>query len=149
ARLHVVLDVRRPSYLRAIADRYVADDARMRAHDDKISQPRRASNSTLRHNHAMTADDNVVRDLYEVVDLGSFTDDRIGQGSSVDRGVGSDLNIITNYDTADLRHFHVPMATHGKAKSILADARAGMDNHALSHNRVDDGRACANITISA
>jgi hypothetical protein len=36
-----------------------------------------------------------VRDLHEVVDLGSFTDDRIGQGSSVDGGVGSDLNIIT------------------------------------------------------
>ena len=72
ARLDVVLDVRRPGYLRAIADRHVADDARVRAHDDKIAQLRRAGNPTLRHNHAMAADDDVVRDLHEVVDFGAF-----------------------------------------------------------------------------
>ena len=89
----------------------------------------------------MTADDDVVRDLHEVVDLSSFADDRIGQGSSVDRGVGSDLNIITNHDAADLRHFHVPIATHGKAEPILPDTRTRMENHTVSDDRMGDGRA--------
>src|SRR5262249_25290118 len=147
--LDVVLDVRRPGYLRAIADRHVADDARVRAHDDKIAQLRRAGNPALGDNHAMATDDDVVGDLHEDVDLGSFADDRIGEGSSVDRSVGSDLNIITNYDTADLRHFHVPVATHGKAEPILPNTRAGMENHAVSDDRMGDGRAGTNVAITA
>jgi len=117
--------------------------------DDKIAQERRAGNPTLRHNHAMTADDDVVRDLHEVVDLSFFADDRIGQGSSVDGGVGSDLNIITNHDTADLRHFHVPIATHDKAEPVLPDTRARVENHAVSDNRMGDGRAGTNVAITA
>ena len=77
AGLDVVLDVRHAGDLRAAADLDVADHARMRTHDDEIAELRRAGDAALRHDHAMAADDDVVGDLHEVVDLGALADDRV------------------------------------------------------------------------
>src|SRR6516165_5009969 len=96
----------------------------------------------------MATDDDVVGDLHEVVDLGSFADDCIRQGSSVDRGIGSDLNIIANDYAADLRHFDVSIAAQGKSEPVLSNACAGVENHAVSDNRMHDGRAGAHVAIT-
>jgi len=63
--LGVVLDVRHPGYLRASADRHVADHASVCAHDDEVAQLRQSRS---------------VGDLHGFVDLGSC----IQQGSSSD-----------------------------------------------------------------
>ena len=49
----------------------------MRAHDDEVAELRRAGDAALRHDHAMAADEDVVGDLHEVVDLGALADDRV------------------------------------------------------------------------
>lgn len=67
-----------------------------------IADLRAAGNADLRDDGAMAADLNVVADLYTVVDLGAFTDHRIVHGATVDRGVGADLDIITDDHPADL-----------------------------------------------
>jgi hypothetical protein len=59
------------------------------------------------------------------------------------------LSTVVLAYAADLRHFHVPIATQGKAEPVLADTRAGMENHAVSDNRMGDGRAGTNVAITA
>jgi hypothetical protein len=61
----------------------------------------------------MAADNDVVGDWHEGCRSCSFADDCIRQGLSVDRGVGSNLDIIAYDYVTNLRHFHVPIAKPG------------------------------------
>ena len=58
--------------LRAGADLDVADDARLAAHDDEIAQLGGAGNAALGHDHAMAPDDDVVRDLDQIINFGAL-----------------------------------------------------------------------------
>jgi hypothetical protein len=82
--------------LRAVADLHVADDTGMRTHDHEVAEFRRTRNTALGHDYTMAADDYVVGDLHEIVDLRALADDRVRQGTSVDGGVGADLNVVTD-----------------------------------------------------
>ena len=77
---------------------------------------------TWRDDDAMAADDDVVADLHEVVDLGALADHRVAAGAPVDGGVGADLDVVLDDDAADLRHLEMALAPHGEAEAVLADA---------------------------
>ena len=55
----------------------------------------------------MLADHNIVADLHEVVDFGAFADDGFSEASTVNRGVGSDFDIVANFHDADLVDLHM------------------------------------------
>ena len=82
---NVVLYMRHTGYLRAAADFHMVDHTRMCTHDDEVTKLRRARDAALGHNHAMSADDNVVGDLDEIIDLRALADDCVRQRSSIDR----------------------------------------------------------------
>ena len=87
AGIHIALDVCHAGDLRAVADLHVADDTGMRTHDDEVAKFRRTRNPALSNNYAMAADDDVVCDLHEIVDLSALPNDCVRQGTSVDGGV--------------------------------------------------------------
>src|SRR5215470_11316248 len=90
----------------------------------------------------MLADDDVVRDLHEVVDFCSPSDDRLAECRSIDRGIGADFHVIFDHDYAGLRNLDALIASAGIAEAITADHRAGVKNDpvaqpaSLAHNDV-------------
>ena len=59
---------------RTLADGDVRDDARARSEHDEILDRHAAAEAGLRDNDAMAADDTIVSNLTEIIDLGSFAD---------------------------------------------------------------------------
>jgi hypothetical protein len=90
AGIHIVLDMRHAGDLRAGADLHVADDTGLPTHHDEVAEFRRTSNAALGHDYAMTADDDVVGNLREIVDLSALADGRVRQSTSIDGGVGAE-----------------------------------------------------------
>jgi hypothetical protein len=130
--------VRHPSDLSTFADLYMSHYAGMPSHHDKVAKLRRACNSRLGNDNAVASNDCIMTDLHEIIYLGPFSDNRIVQGTPIDCGIRTNLNIVSDYDASDLGHFQVPAGAHCKAKTILADAYTGMQDHALPDDGVDD-----------
>ena len=54
------------------------------------------------------------------------------EGATVDGRVGADLAVIANAHAAQLRHLDPVVAIKGQAKTVGAEHRTGMDQHALA-----------------
>ncbi len=70
----------------------------------------------------MPADQHIVGDLHEIVDLGALADHGVADRAPIDRGVGADLDIVLDDDAADLRHLDVAGRSHHVAEAVLSDA---------------------------
>ena len=149
ARRHVAHHPGLGGDLRAGADGQMAGQARLAAEGGEIADHGRARNAALRHQHAMAADDDVVGDLHQIVDLGPFADDRIAVGAAVDRRTGADLDVVLDDDAADLRHLEVPARPEREAEAVLADVDAGMDDDAVADERAGDRRLGADDAVAA
>ena len=86
----------------------------------------------------MPAYHDVMANLNEIINLRSLTDDRIAQGTPVDRAVGADFHPVLDDDTADLADLQMALAAHGEAEAVLADRHARMDDHIIADQGVGD-----------
>src|ERR1700685_3838300 len=86
----------------------------------------RACDADLRHHEAETAQPHVVRDVDQVVDLGPRSHDGVGDAAAIDRGVGADLDIISDQAPPDMRDLGVMALAEDVAESIVAEPRAGV-----------------------
>ena len=122
-------------------------DRRMTTNGDKITDSRRSRYADLGCDHAMRADLHVVRHLNEVIEFCSFADNRRPHRSTIDRGIGSNFDIIFDYHAADLGNFDVPPFKKGEPKAILANRSAGMNNNAVANNGVCNRGVGSDIAI--
>src|SRR5262245_1213503 len=97
----------------------------------------------------MSADAYIVAYLNQVVDLGALANDRVADRAAIHRRAGPDLNVILDNNTADLRHFKMPLAAHHKAEAILPDIASRMDNDPIANKCIADGRIGADRTITS
>ncbi len=88
----------------------------------------------------MASDDDVVPYLHEIINFRAFADNSIPKGPPIDGRVCPDFHVILDDDPANLRHFEVPLAAHGEAKAIPADADASMQDHAVADECVRNRR---------
>ncbi len=58
--------------------------------------------------------------------------------AAIDRRVGADLDIVLDDDAAGLRNLLMALRTWQIAETVLADAGAGMDDHAIADQRMQD-----------
>ncbi len=73
-----------------------------------------ADNNTSRNtakcgHNAKSAKSHIVRNLHQIIDLGALTDHRVVQSAAVNRGVGTNFNIILKDYAAELRYFSRPL----------------------------------------
>ena len=54
------------------------------------------------------------------------------EGGAVDAGVGADLDIVADFDAADLRKFFVMIAGADEAEAVRAKDASGMQNGAVA-----------------
>ena len=113
-------------------------NARLPAERGEIADHARSRDAGLRHQHRMTADDDVVADLHQVVDLRPLADHGIAVRAAIDRHAGADLDIVLNDDAPDLGHFEMPPRPKGEPEAVLSDMRAGMNDHPVADQRRDD-----------
>jgi len=115
-----------------------------------------ARQTSLSCDYDMVADLAVVGDVDHVVELDSIADEGEAQGCAVDAGVGTDLNIVADLDSAHLRELF-PFAVHGdEAKTVGTDDRAGMDDRSFTYfdavvdrNAGMDHRVLADLDVAA
>jgi len=80
----------------------------------------------------MPPNDDVVRNMHEVVDLRALADDRGPKGSAIDGRVGADLHIVVDDHVADLQHLAVTALVEHVTVTIRADDGAGVDCHTVA-----------------
>ena len=96
----------------------------------------------------MTANHDVVADLHEIVDLRALADHGVAVRAPIDRHPGADLDVVLNDDAADLRHFEMPPRPEGEPEAVLADMRAGVNDHPVADQRRGDRRRGADGAVA-
>jgi hypothetical protein len=86
----------------------------------------------LSHDYTVPPNDNVVRDVHAVVDLGALADDGGAERTAVDRSVGTDLDVVLNNYIADLQHLAVKAFVQHITESILADDGTRVDSNSVA-----------------
>ena len=88
------------------------------------------SNPSATRQRTVSADMDIVPDLYQIVDFHTVFDDGVVQGASIDTTVGTDFNIVTNKNRSQLLNFHPDARMSGKAKTIGTDRDTGVQDTA-------------------
>src|SRR5690242_4490115 len=96
----------------------------------------------------MAADHDVVADLYKIINFRAFADYRILKRAAVDGCIGADFHVVLDDHPADLRHLEVSGAK-SKAKAVLADTNAGVDDNPVSDQGMSNGRKGADVAVAA
>jgi hypothetical protein len=116
---------------------------------DEVPKDGRARNTDLGHDDATAAKDDVVSNLHKIIEPRTGADHRVSRRSSIDRGIGANLDIILEDHPAELRSSQEPGLGEGKSKSFLPDPRAGIDINARSQQRVAQAGVCADPAVAA
>ncbi len=129
---------------------YVADDAALRGHarsgsdcemvsearlsrEDRVIVHGSAScNADLRHDETVSTDSHIVRNLYQVIDLGTRTDHCVVERAAVDGRVRTDFHIVFNHASANVRNRIVSGVTPSISKTGGSHPRSRMENNAIS-----------------
>src|SRR5262249_39443236 len=94
-----------------------------------------AGNAHLADQQIVSADPAVVSDLHEIIDLRSFADPRGLERAAVDGRAGADLHVVADLDVAELWHLDMSAILKAVAKTIRANHRVGMHDHAVAKDR--------------
>ena len=125
-------------------------DRRRATDHDAIADARAAGNADLRGDPAMPPYADIVPDLNEIIDLGTFADDGIVHGTPVDRRVRADLHMVLQDDAADLNDLdHAAARTRRIAETVLPDTGTGMNDDIVADERAENRRAGRNRAIPA
>ena len=130
-----------------LTDGDVRDDTGARSQHGEILDGDAAAQAGLGNDDAVAADQAVMSDLTEIIDLGSFADDGVAQSAAVDLGARSDLDVVVNDDTPDLRDLDMLLAVGDVAEAVLADMTAGVNHHPVSDMGVGNAAAGADGAI--
>ena len=109
-----------PQHNRAAAYRAMGPDGGAARHADAARHGRVLSNM------------DVMADLYQVVELDAVLDDGIVQRTTVDAGIGADLNIVANAHRAELLDFFPGTGVGGETKSVGTNDHAGVQETAVT-----------------
>jgi len=121
------------AYLCAVAHCDMPGDAHLSAYHAVVADVCAAGDSGLGGHYGMLAHGDVVRHLYQVVQLGAAAYTGGAHGGAVYGGVGAYLDVIAYFDDAHLRYFVVDSVAVGcKAEAVGTYDDAGMDDAACA-----------------
>ena len=124
-------DTRLAARFDAFADSKVPGHTGLTAKDNIIFHNSATRYANLGAQDAVFADDHVVGHLHEIINLGAFTDNRAAETSAIDRAVRADLDIVTNFNDANLGHLLMTTLHKLVAKAIGPNHHTGVQAHAV------------------
>ena len=83
--------------------------------------------------HAVRSDAAIVPDLNLIINLRAVSDYCVIQRAAVNRGIGADLNIVTDRDAAHLRDLDPFPGERRETEAFTADRGTHIDDHTASH----------------
>jgi hypothetical protein len=98
-------------------------------HHDTLAHARAARDSGLGHDYGIYPNDNVVRNLHEIVDLHPLLNPCPTKSGAINCRVCTDLDIIVDLHNPELLNFFLSAIYDFKAKTIGADHCATMNDH--------------------
>src|SRR5262249_16769256 len=101
----------------------------------------RAGDAHLADQEVVRADPAIVANHHQVVDLGALANARRLERAAVDRRAGTNLDIITDLDVAQLRHLDVASAVLPIATAIGTEDGMSVNDDAVAEHAaiVEDG----------
>ena len=87
-----------------VSDGQMTRDADLSRNGHVVADDGASGNAHERANDAMLTNNAVVADLHEVVDLRTGTDAGPPEATAVDRRIRADLNVVANFNEANLRN---------------------------------------------
>jgi hypothetical protein len=118
-------------------------------HHNKIADLTAPRQTHLSNNHAMASNAGAVSDLDEVVDLGAFTDDGVGESPSIYRAASTNLNAILYDYPPQLRNLQMTGRSARKAKPRRSNLSTRQDKHFIADVRMRNRDIAANFAIAA
>src|ERR1700716_504727 len=97
-----------------------------------LSYPGTAGHADAGRHRGMCTDMAVVGNLDLIVEFHPVFDDRIGQRTAVNGGVGANFDIVADYHSAGLRDLDPCSIFIGEAETIRTDDDTGMNNAGLA-----------------
>ena len=119
-----------------VADGQVAGNANLTGNSDVVTNNRTAGHADESANNAVLSDNAVVANLNEVVNFCAPADACSTEPGPVNGSVGTDFNVVTNFNIAKLRNLFMPALDHFKTKTIGTEDNASMENHPATDNGV-------------
>ena len=116
------------------AHMHMPGDADLGGDHHVIPDDRTAGNGGAGDDDAMFANDDVVADLNEVVDLGALPDPGAAKTRTIHRAASADLHIVVDLHDAGLTHFAMASVTEFITETIGTDDDTGMKKHIFSEN---------------
>src|ERR1700757_4362987 len=104
----------------------------------KITEPRAPRDPHLTREDTATAEYHVVSDLHEIINHRPRADLRIVPGSPIDRGIGADIDIVSDQDTPELRDFDRRFRVGRKSEPPRADSPPGVHQDARADQAVTE-----------
>ncbi|MCY1374038.1 hypothetical protein D9M69_613500 [compost metagenome] len=98
--------------------------------------------------NAKSAKSDIMPDLHQIIDLSALTDYRVVQSATINRGIGTDFNIILKNNASKLRHFFKTSGARHIAKAILHDTNTRMQGHAITDHCKLNSYTRRNIAIA-
>ena len=118
---------------RLIAKLEMPRDAGLRCDHAVITQPRAARKAHLAHHKAVTANNDVVSDVHEIINLRPLANDSGTEPASIDGCVRANLDVVVNNDISDLENLAMTAFIEDVAVTIRANGHcAGVDGNAIS-----------------
>src|SRR5215218_5858082 len=108
----------------------MAGDADLPTQHHIVAQDGAPGDAHLRGEQRVSADEDTVRDLHEVIDLRTGADPRLPHRRTIDRRIRANLDVVFDDDIGDLRNLLVrAVGSMGEAEPVAADDGAVL-NHA-------------------
>jgi hypothetical protein len=145
---HVARDAACTGYLCAVADRQMRSNSSLAAYCNKAPESCGSGNSHLRGDEAVPANRHVVGDLYEVIELRAFADERVTGRPAIDGRVCAYFDAVLNNDASDLENFYMSAFVRHESEAVLPDRYAWMDNDVIADSCVRDDSAGADRAMA-
>src|SRR6516165_2521007 len=97
----------------------------------------------------MPADDHIVADLDQIVDLGTFPEHRVPVGPPVNGRPRAYFNIVLDDHAANLGDLKMTAGAHHVTEPILPDPTAGMHDHPIADQAMADTGSGSNAAFTA
>src|SRR5438046_85619 len=88
-----------------------------------------SGDARLGRNYDSFSNLHIMRDLDEIIYLGSFAYAGFAESSAIYARISTDFDVVFNYDRADLRKLNVSIGSANISKTVRTEYRAGVKNY--------------------
>jgi len=119
-----------------IGDFDVSDDSGLPGYRAAFPDPGTAGNTHTGSNCRVLTDDDIMGYLDQVIELDATLDKRVTQRTSINGGIGTDLDVIPDDYSAQLWSLDPLLTILGKTKSITANDRTWMQFASIADDAI-------------